>query len=79
MAQIKVQSPDDPELHQPDVHVGVGVVSDVHKVGDSRGVHFLYLGDQEHSGDADELELGTGNATTLQSHKPNSTKLINVK
>ena len=67
MTELEVESLEDSELHLADLHLSVGVVRDVHEVRDGRGVNLLDLGDQEHGGDADKLQLSAGNATTLES------------
>ena len=65
LTQVKVQSSDDSQLHLSDLSVGVGVVSDVDKVGTCWGVNLLDLGGEEHGGHTDQLQLRPGDRQTL--------------
>ena len=67
MTELEVESLEDSELHLSNLHLSVGVVRDVHEIRDGGGVNLLDLGDQEHGGHADKLQLSAGNATTLES------------
>ena len=69
MTKIKVKSPDNSAFHLPDVVVFISGVSDEHKVGESRRVNFLILGDQKHGGDSDQLKLLTCDLMTFPSHE----------
>ena len=75
LTQVKVQSSDDSQLHLPDFSVGVGVVSDVDKVGDGGSVDLLDLGDEEHGGDTHQLQLGPGDGLALDCHEPRQEKI----
>ena len=63
--EVEAESVEDPQLHLPDLPGGVGVVSDVHEVVDLGGVHLLNLAGDEHSRDADQLELVPSDGISL--------------
>ena len=69
LAQVEVQRPDDAQLHLPDLGLRVRVVRDVDEVGDGGSVDLLDLGDEEHRGHSDQLQLGAGDAAALQSQE----------
>jgi len=46
----KVQRSQELELHLSDVSSSEGIVCDVHKVVDLRGIHLLHLAGSEHGG-----------------------------
>ena len=69
LAQVEVERPDDAQLHLPDLGLRVRVVRDVDEVGDGGSVDLLDLGDEEHRGHSDQLQLGAGDAAALQSQE----------
>mmetsp|Transcript_17104 Transcript_17104/g.46264 ORF Transcript_17104/g.46264 Transcript_17104/m.46264 type:complete len:310 (+) Transcript_17104:562-1491(+) len=62
----EVQLIENPCLHPQDLIAGVGVVRDVHELVHGRWMDLLVLRGDEHTGDADELQLSAVHGTGLQ-------------